>query len=134
MADLIELEVATPERLMVKEEVSEVQIRGKDGYLGILPGHAPLLSQLGCGSLSYKSGAQKHFMVVDGGFLEVLPDHVRVLADLAERAEEINVEKARADLRQAEQQLSNPSPNMDTEAALAAMDRAQARINAAEQK
>jgi F-type H+-transporting ATPase subunit epsilon len=119
---------------MVKEEVSEVQIRGKDGYLGILPGHAPLLSQLGCGSLSYKSGAQKHFMVVDGGFLEVLPDHVRVLADLAERAEEINVEKARADLRQAEQQLSNPSPNMDTEAALAAMDRAQARINAAEQK
>src|SRR5436305_4471103 len=87
MADTFELEIATPERELVREDVTEAQIPGKDGFLGILPGHAPLLGLLGVGPLSYMSGGRKRYMAIHGGFLEVLPDHVRVLADRAERAE-----------------------------------------------
>src|SRR5215471_12632456 len=134
MAELIELEVDTPERQLVRDEVAEVQVRGKDGYLGILPGHAPLVSELGIGSLSYTVGGRKHFLAVHAGFLEVLPDHVRVLADLAERAEEIDVERARRALGRAQEQLSNPSSGVEPDVALAASERAQARIAAVEQK
>src|SRR5689334_112974 len=99
MPDLMELEVATPERLLVKEEISEVQVPGRDGYLGILPGHAPLLGQLGTGYLSYSTPTRRRYMSVHGGFLEVLPDHVRILANVAELAEEIDIERARAEFR-----------------------------------
>src|SRR3954447_25821700 len=95
MAELLELEIATPERQLVREEVTEVQLPGKDGYLGILPGHAAMLSQLGVGYLSYTSGGQRRYLSVHRGFVEVVADHVRVLADLAERAEEIDIERAR---------------------------------------
>jgi F-type H+-transporting ATPase subunit epsilon len=84
MPDLIQLEVATPERLLVKEQVSDVQLPGKEGYLGILPGHAALLTQLGAGTLTYTTAGRKRSLTVDGGFAEVLSDHVRVLADKAE--------------------------------------------------
>jgi len=86
MADSIELEVATPERAMVSEQVTDVQVPGEDGYLGILPGHAPLLSLLGSGVLSYAAGGVRHSLAVQGGLVEVLAGHVRVLANLAERA------------------------------------------------
>jgi F-type H+-transporting ATPase subunit epsilon len=80
MADLLELEIATPERQLVREQVADVQIPGNDGYLGILPGHAALLGQLGAGALSYAiGGGQRRYLAIDGGFLEVLEDHVRVL-------------------------------------------------------
>ncbi len=134
MPEMIELEVATPERSMVREHVAEVQVPGSDGYLGILPGHAPLLGLLGTGLLSYGAGGRRRYLAIQGGFLEVQPDHVRVLADLAERAEEINVDRARADLSRAQQQVSDPNSGVDPAAALNAVALAQARIEAAEKR
>lgn len=84
MADTFQLEVATPERLFVNEQVSEAELPGKEGYMGILPGHAPLLSILGEGVLTYKSGGGERKLKINGGFVEVFEDHVRVLADRAE--------------------------------------------------
>ncbi len=132
MPDLIELEVATPERELVREPVESVQAPGKDGYLGILPGHAPLLGQLGAGVLTYTAAGRARYLSVAGGFLEVLPDHVRILADVAERAEEIDVERARAALERAQEGLSNASLE-DMGKISAAVDRANARIAAAGQ-
>ncbi len=83
MADTFLLEVATPERLMVRENVSEAQIPAKDGYLGILPGHAALLSELGSGVLSYTADGRRRSLHIDGGWLEVSNDHARVLATTA---------------------------------------------------
>ncbi len=134
MPDLIALEVATPERQLVREDVESVQAPAKGGYIGILPGHAPLASQLGTGFLTYSCGGRKRYLSVSGGFLEVLPDRVRVLADVAERAEEIDVERARAALKRAQEQILNPALGVDIAAAAAAERRALARIAAAEQK
>jgi len=134
MADALELEIATPERELVKARVSEVEVRGKDGYMGILPGHAPLLGELGIGLLTYVVGQRRRTLAVHSGFLEVLDDHVRVLADAAERAEDIDVERARTALRRAREEVLNPPAGSDNHAALAAMDRAQTRIDVAEHK
>jgi len=127
MADTIELEIVTPARLLVREAVTDVQIPGKDGYLGILPGHAALLGLLGTGSLAYTAGGRKRYLAIQGGFMEVLPEQVRVLADIAERAEEIDVARAQADLTRAEAEETGPDP--DT--ALQTVALAQARIEAA---
>jgi F-type H+-transporting ATPase subunit epsilon len=87
MADnTFQLEVATPERLLVDAHVTEAELPGKDGYMGVLPGHAPLLSALGKGTLTYSEGGTKHVFNIDGGFMEVFDNHVRVLADRAEAA------------------------------------------------
>jgi F-type H+-transporting ATPase subunit epsilon len=134
MADSFELEIATPERQLVREDATEAQIPGKDGFLGILPGHAPLLGLLGIGALSYVSGGRTRYMAIHGGFLEVLPDHVRVLADLAERADEIDLQRAKRALDRSQEESINPSLGVDPAEALAAMLRAQARLAAAEQK
>jgi F-type H+-transporting ATPase subunit epsilon len=115
---MLHLQLVSPERVLVDENVDEVQIPGLDGYMGILPGHAPLLSELKPGGvLSYKSGGAEKVLAVFGGFVEVQPDRVRILADAAERKEEINVEEAR-------QQLSKAVELDDIE-------RAQAKIDAA---
>ncbi|HEV2445100.1 MAG TPA: ATP synthase F1 subunit epsilon, partial [Candidatus Sulfopaludibacter sp.] len=103
MAESIDLEIVTPERLVVKERVDDVQIPALRGYMGILPGHAALLSELGTGFLSYTISGKRRFLSIQGGFVEVLPDQVRILANVAERAEEIDIEKAREDLKKAEQ-------------------------------
>jgi len=134
MADVLQLEIATPERQLVREEVSEVQLPGKNGYLGILPGHAALLSQLGTGSLCYTVVGRKRCISVQGGFVEVSNDHVRVLANVAERAEEIDAEKARVELAKAMDDLGNPSLGVDPAVALDALAWAQARVDAAGQK
>ncbi len=134
MADALELEVATPERQLVREEVTEVQLPGKDGYLGVLPGHAPLLSQLGIGYLTYVAAGRRKYLSVHSGFVEVLPDHVRVLADAAERAEEIDVERARRAAQRAQEELLNPNLGVDPAAAMAALMRAETRLGAAEKK
>lgn len=131
MPDIIELEIATPERQLVREEVTDVQLPGANGYMGILPGHAALLGQLGTGFLSYTAGGRKRFLSVQGGFVEVLADHVRVLANVAERAEEIDVERARQDLQLAQEQVVNPSLGVDPAVALDALAWAQARVDAA---
>src|ERR1700683_4966589 len=101
MADVLPLEIVTPERLLVREEVTAVQAPAANGYLGILPGHAPLLAELGTGFLNYEAGGQRKFLAVHGGYLEVLANRVRVLATGAERAEEIDVERAKAALKRA---------------------------------
>jgi F-type H+-transporting ATPase subunit epsilon len=137
MAETIELEIVTPERQLVNEPVTEAQIPAKAGYIGVLPGHAPLLSLLGSGVLSYttQSGSRKA-MAIHRGFVEVLPDHIRVLADLAEFAEEIDLEKARAALKTAADRstLNDPAAATDPAVALAESELAQARVSAAEQK
>ena len=134
MADTLALEVATPERELLREQVSELQIPGKNGYLGILPGHAPLLGLLGIGTLTCIVGGAKRYFSVHGGFLEVLDDHVRVLADAAESAEEIDVNRAQAALKRAQEGDINPALGVDPAEALEAMSRAQARLAVAELK
>ena len=93
MADptTIELTIVTPERAVVHEYVEEIQIPGREGYLGVLPGHAPLFSELKIGEVGYRKGNQWSFLAVAWGFVEVLPNHVRILAETAERAQEIDV-------------------------------------------
>jgi F-type H+-transporting ATPase subunit epsilon len=136
MADTLSLEVATPERALVREPVSDVQIPGKEGYMGILPGHAALLGLLGIGTLTYVSvsDGKKRYLSIHEGFVEVLEDHVRVLADVAERAEEIDVQRAKAALQRAQDAGLNPALGVDPGAALLAMARAQARLATAELK
>ena len=133
MADAIDLEVVTPEREVVRESVAEVQLPGLSGYLGILPGHTPLLTELGIGPLIYKKDSQTGYIAVMGGFAEVLPERVTVLAEAAERSEEIDVARARADLAEAEKKLtpSGADPNTDWDAVLKSVARARARVEAA---
>ena len=126
MAETLELEIATPERQVVSESVTDVQIPEKDGYIGILPGHAALLGLLGAGSLSYSAGGSKRYLAIQGGFVEVSENHVRVLADVAEPAAEIDVAGAQADLARAQASLTT-----DPENALKAVALAQARIETA---
>lgn len=134
MADTLELEVATPERELVRAQVSEVEIPGKNGYLGVLPGHAPLLGLLGTGTLSYVEGGTKRYLAIHNGFLEIIDDHVRVLANCAEPREEIDIERARQALKRAEEANINPALGVDPAAALEAMYRAQARLGTAERQ
>src|SRR5579863_3495408 len=114
------LQLVSPERVLVDEQVEEVQIPGLDGYMGVLPGHAPLLSELMAGGvLTYRAASGEKVLAVYGGFVEVQPDRVRILADFAERKEEINIEQAREQLRKADP------------AALEETMRAQAKLEAA---
>ena len=134
MADTFQLQVATPERLLVDEQVTLAELPGEDGYMGVLADHAPLLSALGPGVLSYEGGGGPHMLVVDGGFLEVFDNHVRVLADHAELPETISRDRAQRDLEEANEALKHAGNEQDARAALAAAKRAQARIDAAEKR
>jgi F-type H+-transporting ATPase subunit epsilon len=103
MADTLLLQLVSPERVLVEEQVSEVQVPALNGYLGVLPGHAPLLSELMTGGvLTYRAGSAEKVLAVYGGFVEVQPDRVRILVDFAQRKEEISVEEAREQLRKAD--------------------------------
>jgi len=130
MADTFQLEVATPERLFVDEQVSEAEVPGKEGYLGILPGHAPLLSALAPGVLTYRGGSGEHVLAVDGGFVEVLDNHVRVLADHAERAQDVKRDAAQRQLEEASGRLREAKDEAESNAALLEMQKAQARLDA----
>jgi F-type H+-transporting ATPase subunit epsilon len=132
MAATFELEIATPERSLVRETVVRAQIPGKDGYLGILPDHAALVSELGIGTLTYATAEGGRYVVaVHGGFVEVADNQVRVLADLAEPGVEIDVARAQRALERWSQQITNPSEGAAPASALAAVMRAEARIAAA---
>ncbi|HLJ14712.1 MAG TPA: F0F1 ATP synthase subunit epsilon [Bryobacteraceae bacterium] len=132
MADTFKLEVVTPERLVVLETVNEAQIPVLGGYIGVLPGHTPLLAEMGIGELSYHVGNRVLSCTAFGGFVEVLADRVIVLADTAERAEEINVARAEAARDRAQKRLSNPNdPNIDWKRAEEALKRAQVRLQVA---
>jgi len=134
MAETFELEVVTPERQLVKDQVEEAQVPGKNGYLGVLPGHAPLLTELGTGYLSYTVGGKRRYLSIAGGFAEVLQDRVRILANASERAEEIDVERARRARERAQAELVNAALGVDPAAALEAIARAEARLAAAEHR
>src|SRR5262245_56754569 len=126
----IRLEIVTPARLLLSEDIDEVTIPGSEGYLGILPGHLPLLTLLGTGALSFHKGNQKVIFACDGGFAEVLPDRVIVLASKIERPEEIDVSRAKAAKDRAEKELT--AKDVDVDATMAAIKRAQARIEVAQ--
>jgi F-type H+-transporting ATPase subunit epsilon len=129
MADRLQLDVITPERRVLSEEVDSATVPGAGGELGILPGHTPLISQLGTGVLSYTQGATTARLLVSGGFVEVNSDRVSVLADLAERPEEIRADRARADRDEAERQLAAFAGSPEELAALRAqLDRASTRL------
>src|SRR5215472_6444099 len=128
----IQLEVVTPERELVHESTLSVSVPAKNGYLGILPGHAPLLSELQPGELIYTEDHMTHRLSVSWGFIEVLPARVIVLAQTAERAEEIDVERAERARERAEDRLRNVmATDIDFERARAALMRALARLQAA---
>jgi F-type H+-transporting ATPase subunit epsilon len=101
------LEIVTPDRSLIREEIDEVVVPGSEGYLGVLPGHTPFLSMLKVGELWYRQGQEKHYLAVAFGFVEVLPDHVTVLAQVGERAQDIDVERAERAKRRAEERLTN---------------------------
>ena len=122
------LEIVTPERAIVHEQVEEVQIPGSEGYLGILPGHTPLLASLKVGQLWYRKGTEKFFLSIAFGFVEVLPDRVRVLADIAERAEEIDISRAEAEKRRAEDAIQSASARKDQMQMEHDLDRARASL------
>jgi F-type H+-transporting ATPase subunit epsilon len=126
------LEVITPTRLVVRETVSEAQIPVLGGYIGVLPGHTPLLAEIGIGELSVHVGSRLHSYTAIGGFVEVLADRVIVLAGLAERPEEIDVARAQAARDRALKRLANPNePNTDWKRAEEALERAQVRLQVA---
>jgi F-type H+-transporting ATPase subunit epsilon len=132
LPEALQLEVVTLERSVVRTSVAEVQLPGRDGYLGILPGHTPLLTELGIAALSYKQGSETFFIAVIGGLAEVLPDRVIVLADAAERAEEIDVARAQADADRARKLLaSHGDANTNWDEILRELANAEARLAAA---
>jgi F-type H+-transporting ATPase subunit epsilon len=125
------LEIVTPERLVVRDSVEAMQIPGRSGYLGILPGHAPLITELGIGEISYRENGQSHYLAVAWGFAEVLPNRVSILAETAERAEEISVRRAQEAKKRAEQRLKSDDPNVDCARAQRAFMRAATRLEVA---
>ena len=125
------LRIVTPYREVVMEEVGEAQVPGKEGYLGILPGHAPLISELKVGEITYRQGRQSKHLAVSGGFVEVLPDQVTILAETAEKAHEIDVDRAQAAKKQAEKLLQSTEPDVDTDQAAIALQRALIRLQVA---
>jgi F-type H+-transporting ATPase subunit epsilon len=122
------LEIVTPDRSLVTDRVDEVQIPGAEGYFGVLPGHTPLLATLQVGELSYRKGTETHYLSIAFGFAEVLPDRVTILAELAERAAEIDVARAEAAKRRAEERLARPAGEVDFERARIALMKSIIRI------
>jgi len=133
----LRLEIVTPDRSLIREEVDEVVVPGSEGEFGILPGHTPLLSTLKVGELWYRQGQEKHYLSIAFGFVEVLPESVTVLADVGERAQEIDVQRAERAKQRAEQRLAQaPAPHLtpvdlDIERARIALLKALVRLNVA---
>ena len=132
MPDTFQLEIVTPEKKVVDTAAEEIQITGKNGYLGVLPGHAPLITELAVGEITYRSGAEEQRFAVAWGFAEVLPNKVTILAETAERPSEIDVERARKAKERAEQQLTSGDINVDVERSLEALHKAETRLEVAE--
>jgi F-type H+-transporting ATPase subunit epsilon len=122
------LEIVTPDRSVVTDRVDEVEIPGSEGYFGVLPGHTPLLAILKVGELWYRKGGEKIYLSIAFGFAEVLPDRVTILAQLAERPDDIDVARAEAAKRRAEERLAKPSPDVDYERARIALMKSLVRL------
>lgn len=132
MADQIELEIVTPDHLMVRERVESVEIPGKAGYIGVLPGHAPLITELTIGEISYKQKGTTEHLSVAWGFAEVLPEKVTILAQTAERPQDIDVKRAEEAKARAEAALQKGAPDLDYQATLDAIKRAEVRLKVAQ--
>src|ERR1700751_4096748 len=131
MTNTFQLEIVTPEKLVVKDEAEEMQIPGKNGYLAILPGHAPLITEFAVGQISYRNGSETHYLCVAWGFAEVLPDKVTILAETAERGEDVDCERAQKAKERAEQRLASNDPQVDVPRAQNALARANTRLEVA---
>ena len=131
MADTFEFEIVTPEKLVVRDVAEEMQIPGKNGYLGILPGHAPLITELAVGQISYRKGGTTHYLSVAWGFAEVLPDKVTILAETAERSDEIDVKRAEQAKQRAEELLKSTDATTNFARAQVSLKRAETRIEVA---
>ena len=131
MGEVFQLEIVTPEKKVVETAAEEVQIPGKNGYLGILPGHAPLITELSVGEINYRENGTEQKLAVAWGFAEVLPNKVTILAETAEHPSEIDVERARQAKQRAEQRLTSGDASVDVERALDALHRAETRIEIA---
>ena len=125
------LEIVTPDQSLVREEVDEVQLPGSEGYLGVLPGHTPLLATLTVGELWYRIGQEKYFLAIASGFGEVLPEGVTVLAEIAERAEDLDVTRAEAARKRAEERLAKGAVDIDIERAQIALLKSLIRVQVA---
>jgi F-type H+-transporting ATPase subunit epsilon len=134
MPDTFQLEIVTPTRLLVEEAAEEAQIPGASGYLGILPGHAPLISELGVGVITYKASGETHTLSVAWGFMEVLPDKVTILAEAAERPDDIDTGRAQQSKERAEERLKSNDPEVDYTRAEDALKRADTRLDVAKEK
>jgi F-type H+-transporting ATPase subunit epsilon len=129
LPEAIQLVIVTPKRQILKETVSEVTMPGADGYLGVLPGHAPLITELGVGELTYRTtGGQTGLLAVIRGFAEVLPDRVSILAETAEFAEDIDLERAQAALKRAQERIAKGGEDIDWDRATMSLQRALVRI------
>ena len=135
MSDTFQLEIVTPEKRLVHDVAAEeAQIPGLGGYLGILPGHAPLITELGVGTITYRASGSTHTLAVAWGFAEVLPDKVTILAEAAERPEEIDTARAQEAKERAEQRLKSNDPQIDYTRAENALQRAETRLKVASEK
>ena len=134
MADSFQLEIVTPEKMVVKDVAEELQMPGKNGYLGILPGHAPLITELAVGEITYRNGSNLHHLSVAWGFAEVLPDKVTILAETCEKPDEIDLARAKEAKQRAEDRLKSSNPEVDFDRAEDALHRAETRIDVAEKK
>jgi F-type H+-transporting ATPase subunit epsilon len=134
MADTFQLEIITPEKKLVDTAAEEIQIPGKNGFLGVLPGHAPLITELAVGEITFRTGTEEQRLAVAWGFAEVLPDKVTILAETAERPSEINAQRAREAKERAEQRLTSGDSDVDVERALNALHKAETRLEVAEGK
>jgi F-type H+-transporting ATPase subunit epsilon len=134
MAETFQLEIVTPEKKVVDTAAEEVEIPGKNGYLGVLAGHAPLITELAVGEITYRDGSGEQRLAVAWGFAEVLPNKVTILAETAERPSEIDVDRARKAKERAEQRLTSGDTTVDVERALGALERAEARLDVASGK
>jgi F-type H+-transporting ATPase subunit epsilon len=128
------LEIVTAERMIFADDVNEVVAWGVEGQLGILPHHTPLMTMMQPGDLLIKKDNEEEYLAISGGFLEVRPDKVIILADACERAEEIDIARAEAAKRRAEETLKERPPEVDTAAAEAALRRSLARLKVAERR
>ncbi len=134
MADTFQLEIVTPEKMVVRDVAEEMQIPGKDGYLGILPGHAPLITELAVGEITYRKDNVTEHLAVAWGFAEVLPDKVTILAETAERAEEIDARRAQEAKQRAESAIAKSNTEEDFERTTGDLKRADTRLEVAAKK
>ena len=125
------LEIVTPDRAIVSQQVDEVELPGADGYFGVLPGHTPLLASLQVGEMWYRTGQERYYLAIAFGFAEVLPDRVTVLAQIAERAQDIDVGRAEEAKKRAEERVVHPQADMDFERARIALMKALTRLQVA---